>query len=246
MKRSISKYLYYLNIYSFNQIMSSNAYPYSQNIRSPSQLGMSPGATAKDLTNDISGLQSYISLLSNGTNTPASATGGPLGNKFFLKTEGTCSANGTNVDRYIYVNNVPNGDIPFIGNISGAQGLIPGIMSDLGELDPAGLFSAFTSGSTPPCQEITMQTIDNQNNSSVESHYVTVTDISAMSPCSFPNGVNPVTNGTCSGFQNYSQPVAKNSAPAVQMSNDPIDKMYFTCIIILGIYIFYCLMQKSN
>jgi len=199
-----------------------------------------------DLTNDISGLNGYITLLSTGTNSSASATGGPLGNKYFVKTQAKCDANGTQVDRYLYINNVPNGDIPFIGNVSGAEGLIPGILSDLGELDPMALFSAFTSGSNPPCQEITMQTIDNNNNSSTESNYVTLTDISAMSPCSFPDGVNPVTNATCENFSTYSQQSVATNAQPIRMSKDPMDRVFFACVSIIGIYIFYCLMKKSN
>ena len=46
----------------------------------------------------------------------ASKTGKPLGNKFFLKTGGQCNPidkKGNTVDRYLYINNVPDGSIPF-------------------------------------------------------------------------------------------------------------------------------------
>ena len=73
----------------------------------------------------------------------ASATGQPLGNKFFLKTGGKCTdkSTGQDVDRYIYINNVPVGNIPFISsgagvNFSEFKGLIPGTISNLNAFNP--------------------------------------------------------------------------------------------------------------
>jgi hypothetical protein len=241
--------------------MSSNAYPYSQNIRSPSQLGMSPGATAQDLTNDISGLQSYISLLSNGTNTPASATGGPLGNKFFLKTEGTCSANGTNVDRYIYVNNVPNGNIPFISsglgvNFTEFRGLIPGAIQDLNVLSPYGIMQSFLSGATPPCELITMETVDVNNRRGTQTQYVTTSDIKRMDPCDFvvppmpgkKTGVNPAnpTSRCRQAFQNMKQePLTPASYQDEDFPDDVISQIYFICLSVLGVLLLYKIASKK-
>ena len=86
-------------------------YPYYKNIKTPSQIGMSDRGTIQQMGQNIVGLTNYVSLLVSG-NSKASATGGPLGNKFFLQTGGKCidkSVDGSNnqVDRYIYVNNVP-------------------------------------------------------------------------------------------------------------------------------------------
>jgi hypothetical protein len=157
-------------------------YPYYNNIKSPSQIGMSDKGTIQQMSNNIVGLTNYVELLVSGKS-KASKTGGPLGNKFFLKTGGKCVDNtdGSNnqVDRYIYINNVPQGDIPFISsglgvNFTDFRGLIPGAMSNFNVLNPFGLFQSFLAGSTPPCQEITMQTIDINNNKSSETHFVTV------------------------------------------------------------------------
>jgi hypothetical protein len=201
------------------------SYPYYKNIKSPSEIGMSDKGTIKQMTKDINGLIQYVELLVTGKS-KASATGGPLGNKFFLQTGAKCSAtdqctkdaNGVStcqeVDRYIYVNNVPYGNIPFISsglgqNFTEFRGLIPGAMGNLDVLNPYTIMSAFLSGSTPPCQQITMQVIDASNNKSSETHYVTTVDIRNANACSFPNGRNPLTGYTCKGG------VGKNSGSNV-------------------------------
>lgn len=232
-------------------------YPYYQNINTPAQIGMSDNGTLQQMAKDINGLIQYVELLVTG-NSQASKTGGPLGNKFFLKTGAKCAAidNCTNpndvstcqsVDRYIYVDNVPAGNIPFISsglgvNFSEFKGLIPGAMGNLNVLNPYAIMRAFMSGSTPPCQQLTMQTIDVNNNSSSETNYVTLTDIQNMDPCTFPNGTNPVTGAGCR--ETFQTGVGKDAAPV--MSDDPLEQVYFASLGMVGIYILYKLMLKSR
>ena len=66
-------------------------YPYYKNIKSPSQIGMSDKGTIQQTAKDIDGLIQYVQLLVSGKS-KASATGGPLGNKFFLQTGAKCLA----------------------------------------------------------------------------------------------------------------------------------------------------------
>jgi hypothetical protein len=151
------------------------------------------------------------------------------------------------VDRYIYIDNVPTGNIPFISqglgvNFSEFKGLIPGAMGNLNVLNPFAIMRAFSSGSTPPCQELTMQTIDVNNNQSSETHYVTLADIGNMDPCTFSNGHNPVTNANCQ--ETFKTGVGKDAAPV--MSDDPLDQLYFASLATIGIYILYRFMEKSN
>jgi hypothetical protein len=86
-------------------------YPYWKNIRSPSEIGMTSDGNLGALGKDVNGLISYVELLVSG-NGDASATGGPLGNRFFLNTGGQCNSNldasGNAVlqDRYIYIDNL--------------------------------------------------------------------------------------------------------------------------------------------
>jgi hypothetical protein len=232
-------------------------YPYQNNIRSPSQIGMNDKGTIPQLGRNINGFIEYTKLLVTGSSR-ASATGKPLGNKYFLKTgatcqaKDTCAADGTGckeTDRYIYINNVPAGNIPLISsgmgvNFTDFRGLIPGAMEQLNVLNPMAIFRAFKDGATPPCQMITMETIDNNNNRSQEAHYVTLADIQSMDPCWFTKngGINPITGAKCKqAFQNK---VADDAE--VIMSNDPVDQLYFAGLACIGIYIFYRIMQKSR
>ena len=224
-------------------------YPYYKNIKTPSQIGMSDEGSMQALGGDINGLIQYVELLVTG-NSEASATGGPLGNKFFLKTGAKCMDTATNqqVDRYIYVDNVPSGNIPFISqglgvNFSEFEGLIPGAMGNLNVLNPFAIMRSFLSGSTPPCQELTMQTIDINNNKSSETHFVTLTDIQNMDPCIFQNGNNPVTGQTCR--QAFTTGVAKE-AEHVPLPDNLIDQLYFASLAGVGIYILYKFMEKSD
>lgn len=234
-------------------------YPYQNNIRSPSEIGMRDTGTMPQLGRNIKGMISYTELLVTG-NSKASVTGGPLGNKYFLKTGAQCKAMDTcesgeencqDVDRYIYINNIPGGNIPFISsgmgkNFSEFRGLIPGSIENLNVLNPMAIFRAFKDGANPPCQMLTMQTVDNNNNRSSESHYVTLADIKSMDPCWFAytpeyNSTNPVTGKKCqSAFTTLSE------SEAVTMSNDPIDQLYFAGLTCIGIYIFYRIMEKSK
>ena len=77
-----------------------------------------------------------------------------LGSNYFMQL-GTCSADSSpecaNQDRYVYVKNIPTGNIPIMGNISfesltdcqnsltEGAGIVPGIMEDISVLQPLNL-----------------------------------------------------------------------------------------------------------
>jgi hypothetical protein len=232
-------------------------YPYYKNIKTPKEIGMSDDGTIPQMARNIDGLIQYVEVLVTG-NSRASATGGPLGNKFFLQTGAKCAAVDKCADpndpstcekttRYIYVNNVPQGNIPFISsglgvNFSEFKGLVPGAMGNLNVLNPFGIMRAFLSGSTPPCQEITMQTIDVNNNRSSETHYLTLTDISNMDPCSFSDRRNPISGDNCR--ETFKSGVAAHASPV--LPDDPLAQIYFLALAGVGIYILNGLMNKSK
>jgi len=214
-------------------------YPYYQNVNSPGEMGMSSHGSLTTLGRDINGLVNYIQLLVEGSG-GASKTGRPLGNKFFLKTGAKCIDVNTNaeVDRYIYVNNVPTGNIPFISqgmgvNFKEFRGLIPGMMTNVNALNPYTIMQSFLAGSMPQCQKIQMQVIDNNNRVSNESNYVTLVDIQNMDPCNFQNGVNPVSNKKCQ------QAMTNRTDEKVPLPSDPIVQFYFLGLSCLGIYLLY-------
>ena len=229
-------------------------YPYYKNIKTPSQIGMSDKGTLQALGNDINGLINYVKVLVEGKGI-ASTTGQPLGNKFFLKTGAKCLDKQTNkeVDRYIYVNNVPDGSIPIVSqglgvNFSDFRGLIPGAIGNLNVLNPYAIMQSFLSGSTPPCQKLTMQTIDNNNRKSSETHYVTLVDIQNMNPCSFQNNKNPITGKSCKqAFQNITNDTDDQlKIDQIKLPADPIAQLYFLSLSAVAIYILYRLIEKGK
>jgi len=251
-------------------------YPYWNNIRSPSELGMSDKGSISVMAKDVAGLINYVELLVTGSG-KASKTGKPLGNKFFLKTGAKCTDDQNNSqDRYIYINNVPLGNIPFISsgmgtNFKDMRGLLPGTMSNLNSLNPFEIIQGFSAGGSPSCQQITLQTIDNNNVVSTETHYMTKLDLQSMDPCNFSDSTNPITGAKCkNAFGNMSDYCSneyyndndylvpddelnkedeKNnddeSKERLSLPNDPIIQIYLACLGILGIYVLYKIMVKK-
>jgi hypothetical protein len=253
------------------------SYPYWQNIKSPSQIGMSSEGSLSAMGRDIDGLIQYVEVLVTGGGN-ASTTGGPLGNKFFLQSGGKCldvknckDPNDTStcpsVDRFIYINNVPQGNIPFISsamgeNFSEFKGLIPGTISNLNAINPFAMMQSFMAGSTPPCQEVTLETINVNNVKSTETHFVTVVDLQNMDPCNFQNGKNPITGQPCrqaftnptnndkneSNNNNDNNKKNKHTKTVETMStlpNDGFVQFYFAGLGVLAIYIMYCLVHRK-
>lgn len=220
-------------------------YPYWNNINSPSQIGMSNKGTLSALAKNIDGLINYVDLLVQGTGT-ASKTGQPLGNKFFLKTGAKCTAKDTNssVDRYVYIDNVPDGSIPFISsalgtNFSELRGLVPGTMTNLEGMNPMAIFQAFLSGSSPECQQLKMQTIDASNVKGEETQYVTTIDIQNMNPCTFPGKKNPVSGAQC-------REAMTNMTDKSKIPDDSFVQLFYASLGILGIYMLYEILRKQK
>jgi hypothetical protein len=180
-------------------------YKYYEQIKTPDQLGMSSKGDISTLTKDVKGLLAYTSLLVSG-NSNASVTKKPLGNQFFLKTGAKCKDIKTKnlVDRYIYVNNIPDGRFPLVSSIAGVdfkefRGLVPGTLSNAAQINPLQMLQSFMTGSNPDCQEIEMSVVNNQNRVSREKHHVTTLDIQNIPPCWFSEKFNPVTRNKCGG-----------------------------------------------
>ena len=230
-------------------------YPYYKYIKTPSEINMSNKGSLSALGKNIDGLVAYVELLVTGKS-KASATGKPLGNKFFLRTGAKCTDDKTKqeVDRYIYINNVPQGNIPFISsgvgvNFGEFKGLIPGTISNLNAFNPMLMFQSFLSGSKPDCQELTMETIDVYNNRSTESHFVTLVDIKNMDPCIFKDKKNPLTGAPCRETFSNIKPYnleTQECYTCFKIPDDPIAQMYFASLGVLGMYILYRAMVKNS
>lgn len=264
----------YLNMANFfNEVDSGKDpnpdtdYQYAKYILGPKKMGM--GSSWTDITNNFHGLASYVQLLveGDGSAVASSAGGRPLGNKFFLRTAGKCKSvdSGKETERYMFVSNIPDGDIPFLSGAIGAdftelEGLIPGMLSNLNVLDPSKIFKAFGEATTPDCQQITMQTVDVNNNTDTETHYVSLDDISMMNPCLFPNKKNPVSKKDCvETFTNMSEsldsghvaPIYDGETHSVMKSsplqlNDPLRKVYLVALAGLVTYLTFRLASKNK
>lgn len=107
------------------------------------------------------------------------------------------------VSRWIYVNNIPDGSIPFISKSADGQsmddlrGLIPGALGNLGALNPVQLFNGFTAGTYPDCAEVTLQTVNNNNVKGSQRRHIALVEMVEMNPCHFPGGRNPASGKTC-------------------------------------------------
>ena len=132
------------------------------------------------------------------------------------------------VERWIYVNNIPDGSIPFISSgadgrgFKSLRGLIPGALGNLGALNPVQLFNGFTAGTYPDCAKITLQTVDNNNAKSSESRHVAMIDMVQLNPCGFPGGYNPASGKSCQGSRDGFQELNKgytNNASATTTDN---------------------------
>ena len=158
-------------------------YKYYKQIKSPSELNMSPDGNMGALANDIAGIVNYTDLLVGGGGA-ASKTGDVLGNSFFLKTGGHCidENTGEKVDRYAYINNIPDGSIPFLSNTTGIKaesmkGLLPGILSDTAKINPMGIFSSFMKSAEPKCREVTRTVVDANGNKSKETRHIPISEL---------------------------------------------------------------------
>jgi hypothetical protein len=222
-------------------------YSYVKNIKNPGELGMSSKGSLATLGRNVSGLMGYVELLVSGGGS-ASKTGKPLGNKFFLKTAASCNDitnGGMEAVRHIYINNVPDGNIPFIssgmgGNFKSMKGLVPGTMSNIGKLNPLQMLQSFTLGGKPNCRPITMQTIDSNNNVGQDTKHVADIDIKNMSACWFPNKKNPITNEGCKEF------FTPLSYSGYDKSEEIISKLYISVMSVFGFYILIKLLEHKT
>ena len=109
-------------------------YPYTKYIKSNQELKMSSKGSWSALKKNVKGISAYNDLLMSGTSKASKAKGGPLGNKYFIESIGYCASNKGDQVRYMYIDNVPDGDIKVLKKLginvgSDARGLLPGLIT---------------------------------------------------------------------------------------------------------------------
>lgn len=171
-------------------------------------------------------------------------------------------------DRYVYIDNLPTGSIPGLGTLKGMRGLIPGMIENLSAFNPMGLLNAITAPSVPPCVNLNMETIkfnDNGSNSAdwkhtygTDTHYVSLSDVAELKPCSFytgnandGKGTNPITgddNPNCpkrasEPFKNLFE--NKNNGITLELKDKPIAKLFNTSFGLLMAYLLWKILKKE-
>lgn len=244
------------NVNNLQQDLLGPDYAYWEKINTPTELEMSGDGNLTTLAKDVAGLIGYVELLVSGGG-PASKEQGPLGNRFFLKTGAKCKdkSTGKDTDRYIYVSNVPTGSIPFISaglnqNFKDFRGLVPGVIENIGKVNPFAMFQAFMVNSNSECIPLTMKVTPTDRNeyNSTQREMVLKSDVANMNPCYFTlnNGTNPVTGQKCSfnvqGFENMYPKGNINS----NIPDDIISKLFFAGFGGLLLYILYLIVSRTN
>ena len=217
-------------------------YKYYKYIRTPGQMGASGAGNMDAMSKDIAGIINYVELLVAGSGR-ASSTGEPLGPKFYVKTAGKCKDVATKkiVPRYIYIDNVPDGNIPLISsglgvNFSEFRGLLPGILEDAGALNPMSMFSAFQQGATPDCKEVNFPVQGDDRANHPTSGHVAVAEINEY------NAVRNRTEGFLSGNRMLRGEKRKKKS---KKQVPPFANMYLTGFGVLLVYLMYRMIHKK-
>lgn len=234
-------------------------YPYYKYIKPPSSLGMD--TKGKNIGKNFNGLMAYVNLLVFGKS-KASVTGKPLGNRFFVKTYSKCKDIKTTelVDRYIYIDNVPSGNLRLDFEISddvqpsnnpdetgkqtqgpsvntGFTGLVPAILEDITKINPITLFKDLEDDTYPPCHNVTLDTIDSSNVLGSETRYVSDKDLKWVDPCFFTDNINVATKIKCKHAHKHES--FENKHGSLYTVSDKLVCVFCSVYISIVIYIIF-------
>jgi len=214
-------------------------YKYGDYIKTTSEMGMSGAPTFGALGNDIAGLISYSDLLISGGG--KARVGGPLGNRFFTKTGTKCQpakkvkgrwvpdSTKKKVNRYLWLDNTTKGKNPFGRGTTPFKGLVPGMLENMGALNPMSLMAGFVEGSTPPCVQIKKRTgpWNKSGGMKTETHWVSVRDLEGFE--------------TMSQFLNQKP---SNPIKTINLKNKTFASIYNAGFGVLLIYLLFQFMKK--
>jgi hypothetical protein len=104
------------------------------------------------------------------------------------------------------------------------------------------IFQAFVSGSQPECQEVSLETVNVNNDWGSETQFVTTTDVGNINPCNFTSNKNPVSNKVCrESFTNLNLNTYANKKTVPR--NIPV-QLFYASLGVLGIYILLSMMKR--
>ena len=254
-------------------------YNYAKAIKPPSEMGMSTRGSMSALAWNIAGISDYVNVLVSG-DSRAQRNGGrrPLGQRFYLKTAAQCCSDpvldedGNQIkcnkkhDRYMFIDNIPSGRVPFISSASNSnfqslRGLVPGTMENVGKINPLEMISGFMAGAYPKCRKLKIKSTSSVGPKS--NVYVADSDIANLSGCLWNSkgkprkrntrdnrGRNPVsgevTSGCAEGFKIMNEKLSNKNYAKVKNNKNTIDNLYNLGFSSLLIYLMYRLITKHN
>jgi len=259
-------------------------YSYANQIMTPDDLGIRAGTSWDNISDGFSGLIAYMKVLVVGggkaqrncwsSGKEISGCTKPLGDRYLLKTMGKCNAKSPDasgaeteelVTRYVYLNNIPDGQIPFMGAATKGvmpKGLVPGVFKNIAGLNPIPIIKSFTESSKPDCTAISVSIVDTDNTNRIQVAHVANSEIKDIDPCVFAQNddgkrINPITTVTCTkseedvqrtGFTNrYGNNLKPLEIPQISdFPEDPIIKVYYISIGLLMLYILTKHIHKVN
>jgi len=254
-------------------------YSYIKAMATPGDLGA--GIKSGDVNADLNAINDYVNVLISGKGPARKGDSDqPIGDRYFLNTgakckgvtiEGNCvneksgcppiaEGDAARVPRFTIIDNIPSGKssiFPTKLSSTGTafdsfEGILPGIVYDIVQFDPAAMFSAFLLPPYPQCAEVDVQVNTGEgvsggvdyNFESVKRHVI-LSDIQKQDPCIFTDKVNPVTKERCKeGFKNLTetqQPPTKAIIP-----NDPSVRIYLILLSLLGSYLLFKMLFRPK
>ena len=231
-------------------------FSYSKIIQSPAMFGAGPGSG--DFEKNIAALNSYTDLFLTSNTKANCIKPHPLGDQFFLKTSAKCKDPNTNelVSRYLYISHQPeasNGNNPLNSTDDydkgfHLDGLIPGIMNNMANLNLFGIFGAFASDGNPNCVEVTLTSTRNlpgnicsntNTHMTYNTHFITEEDAKKVDPCSFKGGYN-------SHNKKYCKYKTEGFETMASIPNDSLVYLYYTLFGAVGLYVLFCFLKKQQ
>lgn len=245
------------------------SYNYATKIISPDELQQKGqiGINGNHLTNNVNAMVSYIDLNLGGNSLNGihvTENNNVLGNKYFLKTFLKCKDIETkkSVGRMLYINNVPTGKFKLLGGgKTSFRGLLPGIVSNIENLNPFDAFQELMGSSTPDCVKIKLEEIgDDGKPIKSKPQYITLRDLEDMLDMDehITQDNKPQYNRECisnwdkgkkecnvdyQGFGNrlYNNKLINQNNEAIKTTaqSKSMYYLYYTCVSILLGYIIY-------
>lgn len=224
---------------------------YAGFIRPPtdSTMQFTDGGKRKELAHNINGINAYIDLLISGDSKASKRMSQdgkylPLGGKYFMKTILKCKDvdSGSEVDRYVYMNNVPTGRLPFTtGTETSYKGIVPGMMGNIEKMSPFEMIDELFSSSVPKCKKVSLEIVSNTSDSGQEkARHVSLDDLQTI--LDRKEHINSYTDEVA-----FSQNELNNWKEGFENQfalDSRLTDMYFISLLMLSFYIFYCIIRN--